>query len=184
MDPALQFAAGGTTLNFTVPAGATTVSPITGGTIQQGTVAGNLTVTLTSLTSAGVSVLPPTAVTATATIPPLPPVITASSVHITNVTATGFEVVLTGYSTTRDMTSATFTFAASSGTQFSGGATFTVPLSSAFSPWYGSAQSQSFGSMFQLQVPFTLTGSTNALQSVSVTLTNSIGTSTPVSGGP
>jgi hypothetical protein len=59
-----------------------------------------------------------------------------------------------------------------------------VPLSSAFSPWYGSAQSQSFGSMFQLQVPFTLTGSTNAVQSVTVTLTNSIGTSTPVSGGP
>jgi hypothetical protein len=184
IDPALQFAAGGTTLNFTVPAGATTVSPITGGTIQQGTVAGNLTVTLTSLTSSGVSVLPPTPVTATATILPLPPVITANSVHITNVTATGFDVVLTGYSTTRDMTTATFTFTAASGTQFSGGATFTVPLTSAYSAWYQSAASQSYGSMFQLQVPFTLSGSTGVLQSVSVTLTNSIGTSTPASGGP
>jgi hypothetical protein len=184
IDPALQFAAGGTTLNFTVPAGATTVSPITGGTIQQGTVAGNLTVTLTSLTSAGVSVLPPTPVAATATILPLPPVITANSVHITNLTATGFDVVLTGYSTPRDMTSATFTFTATTGTQFSGAATFTVPLSAAYSAWYGSAQSQSFGSMFQLQVPFTLSGSAGVLQSVSVTLTNSIGTSTPVSGGP
>lgn len=184
IDPAVQFAAGGTTLTFTVPAGATAVSPITGGTIQQGTVAGNLTVWLTTLTSGGVSVLPATPVTATATILPLPPVITANSVHITNLTATGFDVVLSGYSTTRDMTSATFTFTASSGTQFSGGATFTVPLSSAYSAWYQSAQSQSFGSMFQLQVPFTLTGSTSVLQSVNVTLTNSIGTSTPVSGGP
>jgi hypothetical protein len=184
MDPALQFAAGGTTLNFTVPAGATTVSPITGATVQQGTVAGNLTVTLTSLTSGGVSVLPPTPVAVTATILPLPPVITPNSVHITNLTASGFDVVLTGYSTPRDMTSATFTFTAASGTQFSGGATFTVPLSAAYSAWYQSAASQSFGSMFQLQVPFTLSGSTGVLQSVSVTLTNSIGTSTPVSGGP
>jgi hypothetical protein len=184
MDPALQFAAGGTTLNFTVPAGVATVSPLTGGTIQQGTVAGNITVTLTSLTSNGVSVLPPTPVTATATIVPLPPVITANSVHITNLTASGFDVVLTGYSTTRDMTSATFTFTANTGTQFSGTATFTVPLTAAYTAWYQSAQSQSFGSMFQLQVPFTLSGSTNVLQSVSVTLTNSIGTSTPVSGGP
>jgi hypothetical protein len=184
MDPALQFAAGGTTLNFTVPAGVTTVSPLTGGTIQQGTVAGTITVTLASLTSAGVSVLPPTPVTATATIVPLPPVITANSVHITNLTASGFDVVLTGYSTTRDMTSATFTFNANAGTQFSGSATFTVPLTAPYTAWYQSAQSQSFGSMFQLQVPFTLSGSTNVLQSVTVTLTNSIGTSTPVTGGP
>jgi Putative Ig domain len=184
MDPALQFAAGGTTLNFTVPAGVATVSPLTGGTIQQGTVAGTLTVTLTSLTSNGVSVLPPTPVTAAATILPLPPVITANSVHITNLTASGFDVVLTGYSTTRDMTSATFTFTANAGTQFAGSATFTVPLTAAYTAWYQSAQSQSFGSMFQLQVPFTLSGSTNVLQSVSVTLTNSIGTSAAVSGGP
>lgn len=184
MDPALQFAAGGTTLNFTVPAGVTTVSPLTGGTIQQGTVAGTVTVTLTSLTSAGVSVLPPTPVTATATILPLPPVITANSVHITNLTASGFDVVLTGYSTTRDMTSATFTFTAATGTQFSGSATFTVPLTATFSTWYQSAQSQPYGSMFQLQVPFTLSGSTGVLQSVSVTLTNSVGSSAAVSGGP
>ncbi|MFL6350482.1 MAG: beta strand repeat-containing protein [Bryobacteraceae bacterium] len=184
IDPASQFAAGGRTLNFTVPAGVMTVSPLTGGTIQQGTVAGTLTVSLTSLTSNGVSVLPPTPVTATATILPLPPVITANSVHITNLTATGFDVVLTGYSTTRDMTSATFTFTANTGTQFAGSATFTVPLTAAYTAWYQSPQSQSFGSMFQLQVPFTLSGSTNVLQSVTVTLTNSIGTSTPVSGGP
>jgi hypothetical protein len=184
MDPALQFAAGGATLNFTVPAGVATVSQLTGGTIQQGTVAGTITVTLTSLTSNGANVLPPTPVTATANIVPLPPVITANSVHITNLTASGFDVVLTGYSTTRDMTSATFTFNANAGTQFSGSATFTVPLTAPYTAWYQSAPSQSYGSMFQLQIPFTLSGSTNVLQSVTVTLTNSIGTSTPVSGGP
>jgi hypothetical protein len=184
MDPALQFAAGGTTLNFTIPAGATTVSPITGGAIQQGTVAGILTVTLTSLTSGGVDILPAPPPTATATIQPHVPVITANSVQITNLTATGFDVVLTGYSTTRDMTTATFTFTASSGTAFSGTTTFSVPVSSEFSAWYQSAQSQSFGSMFKLQVPFTLTGNVNVLQSVSVTLTNSFGTSVPETGVP
>src|SRR5205085_11217132 len=90
-DPAVQFAAGGRTLNFTVPARATSVSPIAGGTIQQGTVAGTLTVTLTSLTSGGVSVLPSTPVTASAVILPLPPVITPNSVQITNLTASGFD---------------------------------------------------------------------------------------------
>jgi hypothetical protein len=184
MDPALQFAAGGTTLNFTIPAGASTVSPIAGGAIQQGTVAGTLTVTLTSLTSGGVSILPATPVTAAATILPLAPVITANSVQITNLTAAGFDVVLTGYSTTRDITTATFTFTPSSGTAFSGTTTFSVPVSSEFSAWYQSAQSQSFGSMFKLQVPFTLTGNVNVLQSVSVTLTNSVGTSAPVTGVP
>jgi hypothetical protein len=184
MDPALQFAAGGTTLNFTIPAGASTVSPIAGGTIQQGTVAGTLTVTLTSLTSGGVSILPATPVTATATILPLAPVITANSVQITNLTATGFDVVLTGYSTTRDITTATFTFTASSGTAFSGTTTFPVSVGSAFSAWYQGAQSQSFGSMFKLQVPFTITGNASVLGSVSVTLTNSVGTSAPVTGVP
>ncbi len=184
MDPALQFSAGGRTLQFTIPAGATGVPVLTGGTIQQGTVAGTITVTLTSLTSGGVNAMPPTAVTASATILPLPPVITANSVKITNLTATGFDVVLTGYSTTRDMTTATFTFTAAAGSQFTGASTFSVPVNAAYTAWYQSAQSQSFGSMFQLQVPFTITGNTGILQSVSVTLTNSVGTSAPVSGGP
>ncbi len=184
IDPALQFAAGGRTLNFTIPAGATSVPAIAGGAIQQGTVAGTITVTLTSLTSGGVNAMPATPVTASATIQPLPPVITANSVKITNLTPTGFDVVLTGYSTTRDMSTATFTFTAGSGSQFTGASTFSVPVNAAYSAWYQSAESQSFGSMFQLQVPFTITGNTSILQSVSVTLTNSVGTSAPVSGGP
>jgi len=179
IDPALQFAAGGTTLNFTIPAGSTSVSPLTGGTIQQGTVEGIITVTMMSLTSGGTSVLPSPVTAPTVTIPTLPPVITAGSAQITNLTASGFDVVLSGYSTTRDMTSANFTFTAASGTQFTGPATFTVPLSSLFSTWFSSAEGQSNGSMFLLTVPFTISGDTGVLQSVSVTLTNSVGTSVP-----
>ncbi len=181
IDPALQFAAGGTSLSFTIPAGSTSISPLSGGTIQQGTVEGTITVTLTSLTSGGTSVLPSSSVTASVAIPPLPPVITAGSAQITNLTATGFDVVLTGYSTTRDMTTANFTFTAAPGTQFSGPATFSVPMDSLFSTWFSSQAGQTNGSAFLLTVPFTLSGDSGVLQSVSVTLTNSVGTSVSAS---
>lgn len=180
MDPALQFSSGGTTLNFTIPAG---TSSVTAGTLQQGTVAGTITVTLPSLTANGTNFLP-SAVTGTVTIPQAAPVIQAGTVQITNVTSSGFEVVLTGYSTSREMNTATFTFTAASGTQFSGTTTFPVDVSSAFTTWYASSSSQPEGSLFLLTVPFTISGPTTVLGSVSVTLTNSIGTSAPVSGTP
>lgn len=180
VDPGLQFSSGGTTLTFTVPAGA---SSATEGAIQQGTVEGNIVVTLTGLTSAGTNVLP-SAVSGTVAIPPLPPVITAGSAQITNLTSSGFDVVLTGYSVTRDMTTANFSFTASAGTAFTGSTTFSVPVSSAFSAWFDSSQGQSLGSMFELTVPFTISGPTSVLGSVSVTLTNSVGTSAAESASP
>lgn len=179
-DPGLQFSTGGTTLTFTVPAGA---SSATAGAVQQGTVEGTITVTLTSLTSAGTNVLP-ASVSGTVAIPPLPPVITAGSVKITNLSASGFDVVLTGYSVTRDVTTANFSFTAAAGTAFTGATTFSVPVSSAFSTWFSSSQGQANGSMFQLTVPFTISGPDSVLGSVSVTLTNSVGTSTAVSASP
>jgi hypothetical protein len=179
-DPGLQFSSGGTTLTFTIPAGATSA---TAGAIQQGTVEGTITVTLRSLTSNGTNVLP-AAVSGTVAIPPLPPVITSGSVQITNLTSSGFDVVLTGYSVTRDMTTANFSFTAAAGTAFSGTSTFSVPVSSDFSSWFSSAQGQANGSMFELTVPFTISGPTSVLGSVSVTLTNSVGTSAPESASP
>lgn len=180
VDPGLQFSSGGTTLTFTIPAGSSSVGV---GSIQQGTVEGTITVTLTGLTSAGASVLP-SPVTGSVAIPPLPPVITAGSVQITNLTASGFDVVLTGYSVTRDMTTANFTFTAAAGTAFTGTTTFAVPVSTPFSAWFGSTQGQAYGSMFQLTVPFTISGPDSVLGSVSVTLTNSVGTSAPGSATP
>jgi hypothetical protein len=177
-DPGLQFSTGGTTATFTIPAGASSASIAA---LQQGTVEGTITVTLTSLTANGVSVLPAPTVSGTVAIPPLPPVITASSVQITNVTSSGFDVVLTGYSVTRDMTTANFTFTAASGTAFSGTSTFSVPVGPEFASWFASPTGQQNGSMFLLTVPFTISGPTSVLGSVSVTLTNSVGTSAPES---
>jgi len=87
-------------------------------------------------------------------------------------------VVLSGYSVTRDMTTANFSFTAAAGTAFAGSTTFAVPVGPLFTTWYDSAAGQENGSMFLLTVPFTISGPTSVLGSVSVTLTNSVGTST------
>lgn len=173
MDPALQFSSGTTTLNFTIPQGSTSVSA---GTLQQGTVAGTITVTLPSLTANGANVLA-SPVSGSVTVVQLPPVINAGSVQITSLTASGFNVVLTGYSTSREMNTANFTFTAAPGTAFSGTTTFSVNVNTAFTDWYSNSASDADGSQFMLTVPFTISGPTSVLGSVSVTLTNSIGTS-------
>ncbi|HTU43930.1 MAG TPA: IPT/TIG domain-containing protein [Bryobacteraceae bacterium] len=181
VDPGLQFSSGGTTATFSIGAGSNSARVAM---IQQGTVEGTITVTLTSLTSNGTSVLPASGVTATVSIPPLPPVITAGSVQITNLTSSGFDVVLTGYSVTRDMMTANFSFTAAAGTAFNGTTTFAVPVGPVFTTWFDSTAGQQNGSMFLLTVPFTISGPTSVLGSVSVTLTNSVGTSAAVSASP
>ena len=50
-----------------------------------------------------------------------------------------------------------------------------------FAAYYGGAQSALFGSMFTLTVPFAITGNANAVNAVSVTLTNSLGSSAAMS---
>jgi hypothetical protein len=143
-------------------------------TIDPGTVAGTLTV---SLTVAGQVVA-----SATLTVAASAPVIEANSVQIVNVTSGGFEVELVATSTTRQLNLATFTFIAASGSQISGTSTFNVDVSSLLAGWYSSNSGLTYGGAFSLTIPFTLSGSASAIQSVSVTLTNSVGTSAAVSG--
>ncbi len=171
-DPALQFASGGTTLPFTIPSGGEDVELPQGGAIQQGTVAGDITVTMN----------PPLAEPKIVTIPRISPVITANTVRITGVTGSGFSVELTGYSTPRDLASASFTFNAAPGSQVDG-ASISIDLRDAMTQWYASSDGLANGSLFHIQVPFTLDGDIRAIQSVTVTLTNSVGTSQPVTGG-
>jgi hypothetical protein len=67
-------------------------------------------------------------------------------------------------------------------TQLKGTTSFTIPVSPAFATWFDSADGQANGSTFGLTVPFTLSGNTSVINSVTVTLTNSIGISTPETG--
>lgn len=178
---ALQFASGGTSATVNIPANSTTAT-IPG--IQIGDVAGTITVTLASATepSGQTIVLPSPPPSTTITVPPLAPIITPGSVQIINLTGSGFTVDLVASSTSRDLTSATFGFTPAAGAQLNG-ATATLQLGAVATSWFGSAAGQTAGGAFDLQVPFPFSGDTSAIGSVSVALTNSVGTSVPVSGG-
>ncbi|MCL4794620.1 MAG: IPT/TIG domain-containing protein [Bryobacteraceae bacterium] len=181
-DPATQFVSGGVTANFTIPAGQTTAVLANSGAFNAGTVAGAITFTLTSLESAGVSLLPDPAPSSTAIIGRIAPVITPNSVRIVN-SGTGFNVELQGYSTPRDLAQARFTFTASPTARLEGESAFTVEVSGNAHSWFILPGSGAHGSRFLMTVPFTVTGDANLIQSVSVALINSAGTSAAVSGG-
>jgi len=189
IDSGLQFGQGGLTATLTIPAGSTSASLPAGDAISIGSVAGNITVTLTSLTETvngqeQLLALPAPNPNATITIPPLAPVIT--SVRIINVGASGFVVDVLASSTSRDLQGASFTFTPATGATLNG-TTFSYSgsgnaLSTQAVTWFGSTAGLTSGGAFEVQVPFTFQGSTSAIGSVSVTLTNSVGTSTAVTG--
>jgi hypothetical protein len=173
-DPAIQFSTGGRTVQITIPAGST-VSPNV--TFSTGTVAGTITLTL-SLQASGQNVTPEPAPTSVVQIAAAAPV-------ITNITATrsssGIEVDVTGFSNTRDMTSAAFTFQAAAGTNLQ---TSQVTVSTAgqlFTTWYADPTSTQFGSRFTFAQQFTISGNLMGITAVSATLTNKQGTSNAMS---
>ena len=167
-DPAIQFASGGRSMNFTVNANSTTLPPLL---LQTGTVAGTITLGV-KLTAAGTDVTP-SGSTATIRIARSAPVIRTVTISRS---ANTIEVDVIGYSTPRDMTQATFHFNAAPGAQLAL-TDVTVPLTSLFSAWYQSTGSTQFGSQFTYAQPFTVSSDTSAITSVTVTLANSAGNS-------
>ncbi|MFY9936401.1 MAG: hypothetical protein WAK33_06010, partial [Silvibacterium sp.] len=172
-NPQVQFASGGTTFNFTLPANTTTTPAVM---VQVGTISGTITVTL-QLTAAGVNVTPANVVPITIVVPKAAPTISAVSINTSGNTLT---VHTTGYSTTREIQSATFSFTAANGATLAQ-KTVIVPAATLFSAWYTTAGSAQYGSAFTYSQQFTLSGSPSLIASVSVTLTNTVGTSSGVS---
>jgi hypothetical protein len=172
-DPNIQFSTGGRTLSVTIPSGSTTTPLIQ---FQVGTVAASITTTL-QLTANGVNVTPSDLQPVVVQVPSASPSITSGTLTRNGSTLT---VSVQGFSSTRDMTDATFTFSAA------GGATISdpevkVPLTSAFSTWYQNSQSVQYGSSFSYSQAFTVSQDATTIGSVSVTLKNSTGTSTAFS---
>ncbi len=167
-DQTVRFAPSGSrSTTFTIPQGNTTAP---NAAVVTGTVAG--TITLTASVPGNPDVV------TTIVIAPAVPVI--SSVVLQQVTG-GLNVVVTGYSNTREVSSGSFTFTVSSGNTLSQ-ATITVPLTSAYTTWFTNTASNATGGQFMLTVPFSVTqGSAMAVTKVSVTLTNKQGTSAAVS---
>ena len=167
-DKMVRFAPSGSlSIPFTITKGNTTAP---NATVITGTVAG--TITLTASVPGSPDVIK------TIVIAPAVPVI--SSVTLQQVTG-GLNVVVSGYSNTREVSSGSFTFTVSSGNTLSQ-ATITVPLTSAYATWFNNTSSNATGGQFKLTVPFSVTqGSATAVTKVAVTLTNTQGASAAVS---
>jgi hypothetical protein len=172
-DPSVQFSTGGRTAQETIAAGSTLALPALA--IQTGTVAGTITVTA-QLLAGTQDVTPTPAPSTTLIIASLAPVITKVS---TATAAGGFTITVVGYATSRQVTQAVLQFTPAPGTTLSA-ASFTIPTTSLFTTWYGSAAAAPYGSQFTFTQPFTVSGSPQAVTSVSVTLSNSQGNSNTV----
>ena len=175
-DPAIQFSGGGRTLNFTITAGQTRAFPTTLPSIQTGTVAGQIDLSV-SYSAGGQNITPSPAPVRSVTVARAAPKI--NTVQVVRV-AGGFNVLVTGFSTPRQVTQAVFAFTPSSGGNLQT-TQVTIPVDPTFTTWYMGTSSPQFGSSFLYTQPFTVQGSVSDITSVSVTLSNATGTSTAVS---
>lgn len=187
-DPAVQFSSGGRTVAFTIPAGsrqAVFPNNATQIRIQTGTVAGTISVVPSFTTTQGaIDLTPATPAALNLTVAQTAPRL--SSVVVSAKTATGFTLLVSGYATGRAITQMEFQFTPVSGENL-GAAKVTIPVEPTFNAWYQSSASAAYGSQFTATVPFTLAGEVrntsqvtslaDAIQSVSVTLTNRQGVS-------
>jgi hypothetical protein len=169
-DRTIQFASGGTTANFTIPTGSTTPDlPIA---IQTGTVSGTLSISL-RLQAGGIDITPSPAPIINSQVARAAPVIRGVQVNRSGNTV---NVVVTGFSTAREVTQAVFTFNAASGqTLQSSASSITIDVNTLFGNWFVDPNNSQFGSIFILTQPFTVQGDVNAVIPTKVTLTNRIG---------
>lgn len=172
-DRTIQFSSGGTTANFNIPAGSTTPdAPLA---LQTGTVSGMLSISL-RLQAGGVDITPSTAPTLSAQLPGAAPVITS-----TQVTRSGntLNVIVTGYSTAREVTQAVYAFSATAGQTLQTAAnSITIDVGSLFGNWFVDSGNSQFGSVFIFTQPFAIQGDVNAVIPTAVTLTNRTGSVT------
>lgn len=178
-DPNIQFATGGRTVNFTIPAN--TVDAVFGSSkqvqFQSGTVSGTITLTA-ALSVASVDVTPNPAPTAQVVVSPGPPLI--RNVQVGTRTANSFELLITGLSTPRQVSQITLQFTPASGANLQT-SNLAINTDAPFSTWFQSQSGIGFGSQFTASVIVNVNGDVNAVQSVSVTASNSRGDSNAVS---
>ncbi|MEO8597546.1 MAG: putative Ig domain-containing protein [Candidatus Solibacter sp.] len=176
-DPSIQFSGGGRTARITIPAGSTNGATDVG--FQTGSVAGVITITA-QMQASGQDITPSPAPRRTVRIAAAAPVIVTGSLTAVR-NASGFTVTLNGYVTDREMTQAIFVFTPAAGSNLQT-STLTVAIDALFSQYFSGSGSVATGSQFTFTQPFTVTGSTQAIASVTVTLVNRIGQSAAVTG--
>jgi hypothetical protein len=167
-DPMTRFSNGTRSVAFTVPANTQAFTFTTPVQLNTGTVAGTITL------QANIDSGPRNVAVGTIEISATPP-------QITNVvalrTSGALEVQVTGYASARRITNVEFTFDVKVGNS-------TVKQSVSrsvdpdFSAWYRSVASTPFGSTFSYIQGFTVQGDTNAIQAVTIRLSNAQGGTT------
>jgi hypothetical protein len=168
-DPNVRFANNTRTLDFTIPANATAVNVTGTASFGTGTLAGTIRIDST-LSFAGTSVTGPSR---TVTIRRAVPTIT--SLRLTR-TGTGLEIRIEGFTNTRALSEARITFSAGADVDLTTGQV-TVNVAAALQSWFANAASIPFGGQFALTLPFTVSGSANAITGISAVIVNGEGAS-------
>ena len=168
-DPSIQFSSGGRTVTVQIPANAPFSTSIA---LQTGTVAGTITVKA-ALRANGAVITPSSLAPVVIQVPPAVPVI--NSVTLTPGT-NSIQVAVVAYANTREMVQAEFRFAAAAG-QTLQTTDLIISADQLFSAWFQSPAAATTGGLFLYTQPFTLSGSSGAVGSVSVTLTSTQGAS-------
>jgi hypothetical protein len=170
-DPAVLFSNNDTTETVTInPGTASSSNPFQ---FQAGSTAGTITVAIHLALANGQDVTPSSLQPVAVTVPASPPMI--SSATLTR-SGQSLQVSAIALSSTRDMNEAHFHFTPVSGKSLAT-SDVTVQLTSVFQTWYGSSTSDQYGTNVTYTQPFTLDGDATDIQSVSITLANSAGTS-------
>jgi hypothetical protein len=186
-DPSIQFASGGRSVNFTIPANST--QAVFGGNamsvpLQTGTTAGSIILTPSFTMTGGFSLTPSNPPVLTLTIPRSAAQL--SNASISAETLNSFTLILSGYTTTRALKQLEIQVTPNVGQNFST-SHLTIDLNSAATSWFQGTASQGFGGTFMVAIPFNLSnGSTTTdlvhlLQSLSITATNDVGVSSALS---
>lgn len=175
-DPAIQFSTGGRTVDFRIPENTTEAIFPDGSRqilFQAGTVAGTIGLSVT-FAVAQVNMTPNPVPSRSIALAQAAPQLTG--IQVANRTSTGFDLLITGYSTARTVSSMRLQFAAVPGTELQT-SSLDQNVEASFNSWYQGTGSRSFGSQFLATIRIQGTGDLSMLQSVSVTATNSRGTS-------
>lgn len=185
-DPSVQFAPGGRTVNFIIPANTTRALFANNATsirLQTGTVAGILSLSPTFATDGGINLTPTRPDTLSLTVAPAAPKLL--NVNISAKSSTSITLLISGYATSRSITQVDLTFTPISGENVTT-KSLSLNVESAFLAWYSGTPSQAFGSLFTATLPLNFAGDTtldatpsmvDAIQSIGLTISNRTGRS-------
>jgi len=188
-DPSVQFATGGRTATFTIPAGGTQAIFSNGATrlkFQTGSVAGSIIITPAFSTEGGLNLTPKNPTRLQASLAASEPKLV--SLTVDSRTSNGFVLQITGYATTRSLSKMTVKFKTKPGFTF-GQTEFTQDLTASSYVWFNSQASAAFGGQFLISFPFSVTSSDTsstalppiqAIESVNVSVGNDRGTSNSI----